>query len=94
MLLLAARLPPRVIKAEAIKIDSKGAVAGLCRDGLESTPGVTQQPDSSETGALRHTNKKNRQVAMFTQPKVRQASLIVFATMLILIVPNLTSLVS
>ena len=31
---------------------------------------------------------------MFRQPKIRQASLIVFATMLVLIVPNLTRLVS
>jgi hypothetical protein len=31
---------------------------------------------------------------MFTEPKIRQASLIVFATTLLLIVPNLTRLVS
>ena len=45
-------------------------------------------------GIRRHTNKKKRQMAMFKQPKIRQASLIVFATAVILILPNLTRLVS
>lgn len=44
-------------------------------------------------GIRRHTNKKKRQIAMFKQPKIRQASLIVFATTVILILPNLTRLV-
>lgn len=44
-------------------------------------------------GIRRHTNKNKRQMAMFKQPKIRQASLIVFATTLILIIPNLTRLV-
>jgi hypothetical protein len=33
-------------------------------------------------------------MAMFRQPKFRQASLIVFATTVILILPNMTRLVS
>lgn len=44
-------------------------------------------------GIRRHTNKKKRQMAMFKQAKIRQAGLIVFATTLILILPNLTSVV-
>ncbi|NQD94492.1 hypothetical protein HP532_17755 [Pseudomonas sp. CrR25] len=46
------------------------------------------------SGIRRHTNKNKRQIAMFRQPKIRQASLIVFATTVILILPNLTRLVS
>ncbi|MGA6104525.1 hypothetical protein ABS648_19765 [Pseudomonas solani] len=38
--------------------------------------------------------QKQRHKAMFKQPKMRQASLIVFATTVILILPNLTRLVS
>jgi hypothetical protein len=44
-------------------------------------------------GIRRHTKKNKRQMTMFKQPKIRQASLIVFATTLILILPNLTRLV-
>ena len=41
-----------------------------------------------------HLQQQKRQLAMFKQPKMRQASLIVFATTVILILPNLTRLVS
>jgi hypothetical protein len=37
-------------------------------------------------------NNKKRQTAMFKRSKVRQAGLIVFATTLLLILPNLTRL--
>jgi hypothetical protein len=40
---------------------------------------------------LRNNNK--RQSAMFKQSKVRQAGLILFATTLILILPNLTKVI-
>lgn len=40
---------------------------------------------------LRNNNK--RQSAMFKQSKVRQAGLILFATTLILILPNLTKII-
>lgn len=45
-------------------------------------------------GIRRHTNKNKRQMIMFKQAKFRQASLIVFATTVVLILPNLTRLVS
>jgi hypothetical protein len=46
------------------------------------------------TPDARRLQQKQRQQAMFKQPKMRQASLIVFATTVILILPNLTRLVS
>ena len=61
---------------------------------IQSTPrrdAATRQ--AFRAGIRRHTNKNKRQMTMFKQPKIRQASLIVFATTLILILPNLTRLV-
>jgi hypothetical protein len=49
--------------------------------------------ETFRAGIQRHTNKNKRQMAMFKHSKIRQASLIVFATTLILILPNLTRLV-
>jgi hypothetical protein len=51
---------------------------------------------SSPTGRQRGmhaSQQEKRHTAMFKQRKVRQASLIVFATTVILILPNLTRLV-
>lgn len=69
---------------------SPGTAGTVC----QSTPGVTPQPESLDAGSRRHPNKNKRQMAMFRQPKFRQAGLIVFATTVILILPNLTRLVS
>jgi len=38
-------------------------------------------------------NNNKRQVAMFKHTKIRQAGLILFATTLLLIVPNLTKVI-
>ena len=43
--------------------------------------------------ALSFRNNKKRQIAMFKHTKVRQAGLILFATTLLLILPNLTKVI-
>jgi len=43
--------------------------------------------------ALSFGNNKKRQIAMFKHTKVRQAGLILFATTLLLILPNLTKVI-
>jgi len=45
-------------------------------------------------GAQCRTDNNKRHTAMFKQPKYRQAGVILFATAVILILPNLTRLVS
>ncbi|MEX6503333.1 hypothetical protein [Pseudomonas zhanjiangensis] len=55
---------------------------------------MTLWPDNFlENGHSTPHQQEERQMAMFKQPKIRQASLIVFATTVILILPNLTHLV-
>jgi|UPI0004234743 hypothetical protein len=44
--------------------------------------------------AANATHNNKRHAAMFKQPKYRQAGVILFATAVILILPNLTRLVS
>jgi len=44
-------------------------------------------------GAMEFRNNNKRQVAMFKHTKIRQAGLILFATTLLLIVPNLTKVI-
>jgi hypothetical protein len=49
--------------------------------------GLLEQPTNDQT-----TKPQEKENAMLIQPKVRQASLIIFATALLLILPNLTRL--
>ncbi|MGH8434170.1 MAG: hypothetical protein ACRERX_06740 [Pseudomonas sp.] len=66
--------------------------AGTIFDSTLRRDAATRQ--ALRAGIGRHTHKNKRQNAMFKQPKIRQASLIVFATTVILILPNLTRLIS
>jgi|TARA_R110000868_G_scaffold82610_5_gene233208 hypothetical protein len=54
---------------------------------VASHPHITQDSDD-------HPQKTTRPTAMFNPVKMRQAGMIVFATTVILILPNLTRLVS
>jgi len=54
---------------------------------------VTQRP-ARQYGSPNATHNNKRHAAMFKQPKYRQAGIILFATAVILILPNLTRLVS
>ncbi|WP_162803798.1 hypothetical protein [Pseudomonas fluorescens] len=65
-------------------------VVGFCRD-RRSLQEVQRLP-SWICRQVSGNNKKGGQ-AMFKQPKVRQAGLILFATTLLLILPNLTKVI-
>lgn len=72
----------------------QGAAAGICRGGFfvrATVPGPVLQ---SSAGHRRRTNKNKGSNAMIKQAKYRQATLIVLATTVILILPNVTRLVS
>jgi len=61
---------------------------------LSLSTGKTLFKDMSPyRGAMQFRNNKKRQVAMFKHTKIRQAGLILFATTLLLILPNLTKVI-
>lgn len=73
----------------------QGAAAGFCRGGFYLRHGAWQEPDRSfSADGSQSTNKNKGSGNMFKQAKYRQATLIVLATTVILILPNVTRLVS
>jgi hypothetical protein len=63
---------------------------GFCR-GTRSQQEVHRSPSRIGWQASGNNNKGGQ--AMFKQPKIRQAGLILFATTLLLILPNLTKVI-
>ncbi|MDR9865790.1 MULTISPECIES: hypothetical protein [Pseudomonas] len=63
---------------------------GFCRGRRHST-GSAALAVMDMQASIRNNNKGGQ--AMFKQPKVRQAGLILFATTLLLILPNLTKVI-
>lgn len=63
---------------------------GFCRGRRDST-GSAALAVMDMQASIRNNNKGGQ--AMFKQPKVRQAGLILFATTLLLILPNLTKVI-
>jgi len=70
----------------------QAAAVGICRGGFFVRATACRLPRSGGTG--QRTNKNKGIIAMWKQAKYRQASLIVLATTVILILPNVTRLVS
>lgn len=70
----------------------QGAVAGICRDGFFICATALTKP-TKRNGGLGQAPTRTKAVAMFKHAKYRQASLIVLATTVILILPNVTRLV-
>lgn len=62
----------------------------ICPDG--STFASQLIPARNPEGCVLLRNNYKRQLAMFKHTKLRQAGLILFGTVLVLIVPNLTRL--
>jgi hypothetical protein len=73
----------------------QGAAAGFCRGGffVRATVISGPRPATQLQANGRNTNKNKGSSIMFKQAKYRQASLIVLATTVILILPNVTRLV-
>jgi hypothetical protein len=71
-----------------------GVVAGFCRDGLNDQHETWHRLRAVRRSATTAPQKTTRPLAMLNPIKMRQAGMIVFATTLILILPNLTRLVS
>lgn len=72
----------------------QGAAAGFCRGGFFVRATVPGPPCEALQATGRNTNKNKGRSAMWKQAKYRQATLIVLATTVILILPNVTRLVS
>lgn len=70
-----------------------GVVAGFCRGGLNVQHEAWRRIRTMQAGND-PPQKTTRPIAMINPVKMRQASMIVFATTVILILPNLTRLVS
>lgn len=70
----------------------QGAVAGICRGGFFYLCHGTNQARQAQLG-FGQAPTRTKAVAMFKHAKYRQASLIVLATTVILILPNVTRLV-
>ncbi|BCR24272.1 hypothetical protein KAM429_20440 [Aquipseudomonas alcaligenes] len=67
---------------------------GFAGAAFLSAPRCQAPPCEALQATGRHTNKNKGRSAMWKQAKYRQATLIVLATTVILILPNVTRLVS
>lgn len=72
----------------------QGAAAGFCRGGFFVRATVSSPTREALRATGQNTNKNKGSSVMIKQAKYRQASLIVLATTVILILPNVTRLVS
>ncbi|HKS15242.1 MAG TPA: hypothetical protein VJS90_19610 [Pseudomonas sp.] len=74
-------------------VDSPGGLYPQERQAVMGRQGAPTAIDPLDREAIRHSGiTTNRRFAMFRQSKFRQAGLILFATTLLLILPNLTRL--
>ena len=81
--------------SKALEFVRQGAIAGQCRDGFRvNAKLLTRRVIDAALHLASNSNKNKRQHTMHIHAKVRQAGMIMFATAVVLILPNLSRLIS